>query len=95
MVDVLAISDPRRGRHVVVHWEGWRQERPARIQDHDGREWTVRAVVAHATHADYYSRGRKVSYCVEAARWRLVIEGPLPDRSAAATTRLLGVSRCS
>jgi hypothetical protein len=83
MVDVLAISNPRRGRHVAVYWAGWHPERPARIRDHDGREGTVCAGVAHATHPDYYSRDRKVPYGVEAARWRLVVDGPLPDHPAA------------
>jgi hypothetical protein len=66
--------------HVTVVWEGWRHERPARIADHDGRQWTVRQVFDHWTHPDHHSRETKVPYGIEAQRWRLIVAGPLPHR---------------
>ncbi|WP_433177371.1 hypothetical protein [Actinoallomurus sp. CA-150999] len=61
MVDRLAIGDPRRGHHVIVQWEGWRNERPAQLADRAGRRWTVRQVLDHWTHPDHGSRERKVA----------------------------------
>lgn len=79
-MDVLAVGDPRRGRHVTVTWEGWRGARPAAIADHDGRQWTVENIVDHWTHPDRHSRDAKVPYGVEAERWTLTVLGPLAYR---------------
>lgn len=79
-VDVLGIRDPRRGRHVTVLFAGWRNDAtPSRIADHDGQQWVVEEVLDHWLHPDYGSSGAaKVPYGIEAERWRLVVDGPLP-----------------
>lgn len=79
-MDVLAIQDPRRGRHVTVLFAGWRTDAsPSRIADHDGQQWVVEEVVDHWRHPDFGRSGAaKVAYGIEAERWELVVDGPLP-----------------
>jgi hypothetical protein len=80
-VDALGITDPRRDHHVTVQFEGWRHDgTPARIADHDGRHWVVQQVLGHWTHPDHRNGAAKVGYGIEAERWRLIVEGPLPYR---------------
>jgi hypothetical protein len=81
LVDVLGIGDPRRGHHVDVQFAGFRPQdaKPARISDDQGRAWTVEDITDHWVHPDrHHSGADKVGYGIEAERWRLVVDGPLP-----------------
>lgn len=67
----------------MVHFEGWRQDAtPGRISDHEGLHWVVAQIVGHWVHPNLGKSGAdKVGYGVEAERWRLVVDGPLPYAS--------------
>jgi hypothetical protein len=91
--DVLAIGDSRRGHHVIVQWEGWRNKRPAQLADRDGRRWTVRQVLDHWPSLDHGNRERKIAYGVEAQRWRLISSSPVRSRTPR-TRPASSVSRC-
>jgi hypothetical protein len=81
-VDVLGTFDPRRGHHVIVQFAGWRNDAtPARISDHEGRQWVIEDITGHWVHPNRHRSGAdKVGYGIEAERWRLVVDGPLPHR---------------
>lgn len=80
---VLDIGDPRRGHPVLVQVGGWRNDAtPAQISDREGRQWIVEDITGHWVHPNRHSSGAdKVGYGIEAERWRLVVDGPLPYRT--------------
>lgn len=80
VVETLPIGDPRRGRHVLVTFAGWRNDaKPSRIEDHDGQVWVVEDVTRQWTHPRAGKSGpEKLPYGTEAERWTLDVIGPLP-----------------
>ena len=85
----LAIGDPARGHHVVVDFAGWQHDKkPARITDHDDRVWVVLEVLVRATHPDFHPGSpSKVAYGIEADRWYLHVDGPLPGHQGTTGTQ--------